>query len=348
MAPVPTKKFKAAAIQAAPYQLNTPATIEKACRLIDEASANDVKLIVFPELFVSCYPDIVPMKSGSEPDLPSTGDGRNWLDYWMDFTRSAVSAPGPEIEAIGDAACKAGSYVVMGVNERDEEFGPGTTIFNTTVLIGPDGKYIGKHRKLVPTFHEQLYHSRGDGGDLKVFETEMGALGMSICYEHLQPLMKYSYFAMGEQIHCAAWPGCPDAPFSIRHIVDTASRQYAIEGGVFVIAASQVASPEPDSDQHRHPSGWQHFGGSGIISPLGLYLAGPLYDQEGILVAEIDPSDIARAKGIVDITGINSRPDIFSLGVRLEGNPLLRPLSETPPFFEPDAPESLSGDSSAG
>jgi predicted amidohydrolase len=313
-----------AAVQAAPYQMNTRATVEKACTLIKEASASNVRLIVFPELFVPGYPNVVPMRSGDEPGIPLTTDGKSWLDYWTDFTRAAIRVPGDETDALGKAAAKAGAYVVIGVNERDEEFGPGTAVFNTLVLIGPDGRYIGRHRKLVPTFHEQLYHSRGDGGDLRVFDTDIGNLGMTICYEHLQPLMKFSYFAMGEQIHCAAWPGCPDAPLSIRHIVDTASRQYAIEGGLFVIVASQVASPDPDSADHRCASGWNYFGGSGIINPLGLYLAGPLYDEEGILVAEIDHQEIGRAKAIVDITGINSTPDVFSLEVRTTAAPLIQ------------------------
>ncbi len=325
--------------------MNTQATVEKACRLIKEASASNVKLIVFPELFVPGYPNVVPMRSGDEPSIPLTTEGKSWLDYWADFTRAAIRVPGDETDALGMAAAKAGAHVVIGVNERDEEFGPGTAVFNTLVLIGPDGKYIGRHRKLVPTFHEQLYHSRGDGGDLRVFDTDIGKLGMTICYEHLQPLMKFSYFAMGEQIHCAAWPGCPDAPLSIRHIVDTASRQYAIEGGLFVVLASQVASPDPDSARHRCASEWRYFGGSGIINPLGLYLAGPLYDEEGILVAEIDPQEIGRAKAIVDITGINSRPDVFSLSVRTAGAPIIQkvgaareprePQEETPQSPQP-------------
>ncbi len=326
--PLSNQKFNAAAIQAAPYQMNTPATIEKACRLIDEAASRNARLIVFPELFVSGYPNVVPMRSGDEEAVPVTRDGKSWLDYWTEFTRAAICVPGKETEELGKAAAKAGAYIVIGVNERDENFGPGTAVFNTLVLIGPDGKYIGKHRKLVPTFHEQLYHSRGDGSDLRVFPTDLGNVGMTICYEHLQPLMKFSYFAMGEQIHCAAWPGCPDAPVSIRHIVDTASTQYAIEGGVFVIVASQVASPDPDSHFHFCASGWKYFGGSAIINPLGLHLAGPLYGEEGTLVAEVNLQDIGRAKAIVDITGINSRPDVFSLNVQTKANPLIQKIQE--------------------
>ncbi|UCD57887.1 MAG: carbon-nitrogen hydrolase family protein [Candidatus Hydrogenedentota bacterium] len=343
---LPYEKFNVAAVQAAPYQMNTPATVDKACKLITDASASDVRLIVFPELFVPGYPNVVPMRSGDEPSIPLTSEGESWLDYWADFTRTAVQVPGPETDLLGEAAAKADAYVVVGVNERDEEFGPGTAVFNTAVLIGPDGGYIGKHRKLVPTFHEQLYHSRGDGSDLKVFDTIVGKLGMTICYEHLQPLMKYSYFAMGEQIHCAVWPGCPDAPLSIRHIVDAASRQYAIEGGVFVVVASQVGPPDPHAADHRYASGWKYFGGSGIINPLGLYLEGPLYDKEGILVAEIDPREIGRAKAIVDITGINSRPDVFSLSVRTDHAPLIRkigaeaaPPQETSPHTKPSEKE---------
>lgn len=350
---LPSEKFKAAAVQAAPYQMNTPATVEKACKLIGEASASGVRLIVFPELFVPGYPNVVPMRSGDEPEIPLTSEGESWLDYWTDFTRSAVRVPGDETDALGEAAAKAGAYVVIGVNERDEEFGPGTAVFNTLMLIGPDGKYIGKHRKLVPTFHEQLYHTRGDGSDLRVFDTDIGRLGMTICYEHLQPLMKFSYFAMREQIHCAAWPGCPDAPLSIRHIVDTASRQYAIEGGLFVVLASQVASPDPGSALHHCASGWSYFGGSGIINPLGLYLAGPLYDEEGILVAEIDPQEIGRAKAIVDITGINSRPDVFSLEVKTSRTPLIQsvldeqePHQKTSPLPGPAAKRKRAAKSS--
>lgn len=321
-------KFNVAAIQAAPYQMNTPATIEKACRLIDEASSHDVRLIVFPELFVSGYPNVVAMRTADDQSVPLARESTSWLDYWTDFTRAGLCVPGKETQELANAAARAKAYVVIGVNERDENFGPGTAVFNTLVLIGPDGRYVGKHRKLVPTFHEQLYHSRGDGSDLNVFQTEFGNLGMTICYEHLQPLMKFSYFAMGEQIHCAAWPGCPDAPISIRHIVDNASKQYAIEGGVFVIVASQVAPPDPDSRLHVCTSGWKYFGGSGIINPLGFYLAGPLYGEEGILIAEVNLQNIGRAKAIVDITGINSRPDVFSLRINTKANPLIQKIEE--------------------
>ena len=305
------KRFKAAAVQASPVlPMDKKATVEKAVDLIQEAGRNGAQLIVFPETFIPMYPNW-------SVDL---GRPTEWARNLRDLTRQAVEVPGPEIDVLGRAAERAGAYVCIGVNERVALYDG--MLYNTLVFLGPDGRLVGKHRKLLPTNREKVFWHRGDGVDIKaVFDTELGRLGGLICYEHLQPLLKYALIAQGEQIHCASWPGWPNFKNGRTnvHVIDVASRAYALEGQCFVVI-SALYVPEEYGEQRSGfgNAAWCFFGGSGIVNPAGEYLAGPLHDEEGILYAEIDLGDILLRKAAVDTTSRDTRWDLLSLKVNDE------------------------------
>jgi hypothetical protein len=158
------QKVTAAAVQATPVFLDREATVAKACRLIEEAAANGAGLVVFPETFVPTYPDWV-WRS------PPWGPGSAWFARLQD---QAVVVPSAATEALGRSAARAGTYVSIGVNERDPA---GSTLYNTQLYLGPDGSLLGKHRKLMPTGGERLVWGMGDGSTLEVFDTPFGRLG---------------------------------------------------------------------------------------------------------------------------------------------------------------------------
>jgi len=294
-------KFLAAAVQTAPVFLNKDETIGKVSILIEEASENGAELIVFPEALVPTYP-YWPKDLGTGPERKLV------LDAFTELYKNSVEIPSKDTDKLSEAARKSGAYVIIGVNERD-----GGTLYNTMLFIDKNGNIIGKHRKLMSIDSEKCIWGMGMAEDLRVFNTEFGKLGGFFCYEHHLTLAKYAMFTKGEQIHAGLWAGHG----FVKPTMDFASRQYAFEGQVFVIAASLYINEEmiPDSFPLKKRTKWDFPGGSGIISPRGEYLAGPLYDKEGILYAEIDTEIIIRAKAVIDSVGHFSRPDILSLNI---------------------------------
>jgi len=243
-----------------------------------------------------------------------------WAIYLKELTRNAVEVPGPEIERLGKAAERAGAYVCLGVNERVALYDG--MLYNTLVFLSPDGRLLGKHRKLLPSNREKLFWHRGDGVDIKaVFDTDLGRIGGLICYEHLQPLLKYALIAQGEQVHCASWLGWPRFKNGRSNVpvIDAASRAYALEGQCFVVISAMYVPEEYGRTKSGFDNaGWAFFGGSGVINPAGEYLVGPLYDEEGILYADIDLEKIVLRKAAVDTTSRDTRWDILSLKVNDE------------------------------
>ena len=300
--------FKAAAVQASPVlPMNRKATIDKACTLIEEAGKNGAQLVVFPETFVPMYPNwSIDLQNPTE-----------WAQNLFKLTKEAIEIPGQETELLGKAAKKASVYLCIGVNERVKRYDG--MLFNSLVFIGPDGGIIGKHRKLLPSNREKVFWHRGDGADVKaVYETDLGRVGGLICYEHLQPLLKYALYAQGEQVHCACWPGWSHYPppgRSNKHVIDVVTRSYALEGQCFVILSSLYVPKQVGEKAGLGNAAWVFFGGSGIINPSGEYLAGPVFDQEDILYADIDLSLIPIRKAAVDTTGRDTRWDILNLNI---------------------------------
>lgn len=301
-------KVTAAAVQATPVFLDREATVDKSCVLIKEAGTNGAGLVVFPETFIPTYPDWVwraPVWDGPSPAL----FGR--------LLENAVEIPGPATDALGKAAKQAKAYVSMGVNERDPY---GSTIYNTQVYFGPDGRIIGKHRKLMPTGAERLVWGMGDGSTLDVYETPFGRLGGLTCWENYMPLARYAMYAKGVDIWVApTWDQGDTWVATLRHI--------AKEGRVFVVGVapllrgSDVPDDVPGGELWGGEDDWMNRGYSCIVAPSGELLAGPLVEEEGILYAELDASTARASRHEFDATGHYSRPDVFRLTVDEEPKP---------------------------
>jgi len=301
------QRFKVAVVQASPVLFNREATIEKTCRLILEAAEKDVKLILFPEAFIPAYPR--GLSFGAVVGSRSSAGRRTWQRYW----ENAVDVPGPDVEIIGEAVREAGVYLAIGVIERDTQFSQGT-LYCTLLYFGPDGKLLGKHRKLKPTGSERLIWGEGDGSTLTVLKTELGKIGGLICWENYMPLARMAMYSKGVELYLAPTADARDSwQSTLRHI--------ACEGRCFVLGCNQFVTKEmyPDDlegldELDEHPDVICR-GGSAIISPFGEVLAGPLYDKQGILFADIDLAEVARGKFDFDVVGHYARPDVFQLVV---------------------------------
>ena len=314
---------KVAVIQAAPVLFDRAATVTKTTSLIRDGASQGAQLLLFPEAFIPAYPRGLSfgMVVGSRSQ-----EGRVlWQRYWD----NAVEIPGPTTEALGDAAREAGVFLAVGVIERDTQFSGGT-LYCTLLYFGPDGRIIGKHRKLKPTAAEKLIWGEGDGSTLTVLSTPLGRIGGLICWENYMPLARMAMYGKGVEIYLAptadsrdSWQATP------RHI--------ACEGRCFVLGCNQYVTKEmypPDLQGHSELAARLDplcRGGSAIISPLGEPLAGPLYDREGILYADLDLAEVVRSRVDFDVTGHYSRPDVFQLLVNEQ--PMLPVQTKAPQAY---------------
>ena len=299
------QQTKVAVVQAAPVLFDREATIEKACGLIEQAAVQGARLILFPEAFIPAYPR--GLAFGTVVGSRSPVGRRTWQRYW----ENTVEVPGPATKKLGDAAKKANVFLAIGVIERDTQRSNGT-VYCTLLYFGPDGRLLGKHQKLKPTGGERLIWGEGDGSTLTVIETEVGRIGGLICWENYMPLARMAMYNKGVEIYLAPTADARDTwQATLRHI--------ACEGRCFVLGCNQYMTKDmyPDDLKGLKELDEQPEimcrGGSAIISPLGKVLAGPLYEQEGILFADLDLAAIARSKFDFDVVGHYARPDVFQL-----------------------------------
>ena len=295
-------KVRVAVVQAAPVAFDRQCTVSKVRSLTLEASQRGAKLAVFPEAFVSAYPRGMTFGAVIGDRSP---EGRDWYRrYW----ESSVDVPGSVVDELGAIAAEAESHLVIGVIERD-----GGTLYCTVLFFGPDGAYLGKHRKLVPTASERLVWGQGDGTTMPVFATSIGKLGAAICWENYMPLYRTALYEKGVQLYLAPTADSRDGWLaSMRHI--------ALEGRCFVLSCNQFARrrdypPDYPGDFPGGPDTIVTRGGSCIVNPLGEVIAGPVYDAEAILTADIDLGDTIRGKFDLDVVGHYARPDVFQLTV---------------------------------
>ncbi|WP_434291282.1 carbon-nitrogen hydrolase family protein [Celeribacter sp. SCSIO 80788] len=293
--------FKAAVIQAGAVPFDIEASLAKAEALIAQVGAQGCRLAVFPEAYISAYPkeQSYEISVGVRTDA-----GREEFRRYAD---SAIEIPGAETERLGQAAAAAGLYLVMGVIEREAG-----TLYCTVVFFGPDGTLLGKHRKLMPTGAERLVWGFGDGSTLPTFATDIGNLGAVICWENYMPMMRMAMYGQGITLYCAPTADDRDSwQATMKHI--------ALEGRTFVFSSCQVLREKDFPDDYvfarTDPDRLMMRGGSVILDPLGNVLAGPLFDEEGILVAEIDLDAVTRGKLDFDAVGHYARPDVFELRV---------------------------------
>jgi nitrilase len=291
-APTRETTVQVAVVQAAAVPFDTEACVDKAVRLIGEAAATGAKVIVFPEAFIVGYPKglgyglVVGARDAA---------GREEFRIYLD---AAIEVPGPQTMRLGEAAAAHGSFVVMGV---------------IVLFFGPDGRLLGKHRKLMPTALERMIWGFGDGSTLTAVDSPYGRIGSVICWENYMPMLRMAMYAKNVALYCAPTADDRDTWLSsMQHV--------ALEGRCFVLTACQFLRKRDFPDNVRvslgdSPDSVLMRGGSAIVSPLGKVLAGPHFDGETILTATLDLGEIGRGKFDFDVVGHYSRPDVFQLNV---------------------------------
>lgn len=298
--------IKIAAAQIAPVFLDKEKTINKACEAIAEAGKKGANLIVFPEAFISGYPDwvwLIPNSKGAELN-----------DLYIKLVENAISVPDESTKKLCKAAKSAKINVAIGMHEKNSETS-NTSLYNSILFIDEKGMILGKHRKLIPTGGERLIWAQGDGSTLKSYSTSAGKIAGLICWENLMPLARNAIYELGTQILVTpTWDKSPNWLQTMQHI--------AREGGLFVISCciplKMSDIPEDYAFKKLYPKDreWINVGNSCIIAPSGKFLEGPLEAEEGILYADIDLQQIIAAKRMFDVVGHYARPDVFEFNLK--------------------------------
>jgi len=298
-------QVQVAIVQASPILFDKQSALDKIVCMTREAAGKGASLVVFPEVFLPGYPR--GLSFGARVGSRTTEGRRDWQRYW----ESAIDVPGTETEMLGELAKELGVYLVIGLVERDQEFSRGT-LYNSMIYLGPNGKLLGKHRKLVPTGSERLLWGQGDGSTLTVIDTPFGRIGGLICWENYMPLARTAMYAQGVDIYIAPTADARETwQATIRHI--------ACEGRCFVLSSNQYATKSSYPVDLAYHSDIENDevvlsnGGSAIVGPLGNYVVPPLYNEEGILLATLDLSEVIQSRFDFDVVGHYSRPDVFQL-----------------------------------
>ena len=290
---------KAAAVQISPVLYSRAGTVEKVVMKIRELGKQGVQFATFPETVIPYYPYFAFV----QPAFAMAKEHLRLLEQ-------SVTIPSAETRAIGEAAKEANMVVSIGVNER-----AGDTIYNTQLLFDADGTLIQRRRKIMPTYHERMVWGQGDGSGLEAAETQHGRIGGLICWEHWMPLARQAMHNAGEHIHVAVWPTAHD----LHHL---ASRHYAFEGRCFVLCVGLIMAARDLPRELQRPRGKKNSllcrGGSAIFAPDGRCLAGPVFDREAILTADLDLAEIDQEKMTLDVSGHYARPDVFEFGIRVK------------------------------
>ncbi|EDX87476.1 hydrolase, carbon-nitrogen family [Synechococcus sp. PCC 7335] len=296
-----SKTVKAAAVQLSPVLHSQSGTVEKVLKAIGEAAKEGVDLIVFPETFIPYYPYFSFV-------LPPVLMGKEHMRLYEE----AVVVPGPVTDAVGQAARVHQMVIVLGVNERDKG-----SLYNTQLVFDATGECVLKRRKLTPTYHERMVWGQGDGSGLQVCETAVGRLGTLACWEHYNPLARYSLMTGHEQIHCGQFPGSMVGDIFSEQ-TEVTMRHHALESGCFVVNSTGWLSPA-QVEQIAPTEALQKVLQGGcyttIISPEGVHLAEPIREGEGMAIASLDFSLITKRKRMMDSVGHYARPDLLQLKI---------------------------------
>jgi nitrilase len=290
--------------------LNRQKTLERGVELLEEAAGGGARLVSFPETWVPGYPEWVwRLRPGDDYTLSG--------DIHRRLLENAVDLKAGQLKPIQSAARRLKLTVSIGVHERDGEFSRGT-MYNSVVLVGPDGEVLNRHRKLMPTNPERMVWGTGDATGLRVTDTPSGRVGALICWENYMPLARFAIFAQGCEIYIApTWDEGDTWLATMRHI--------ALEGRCWVLGNGSSMRgkdiPRDFPDRSRlfpDLEAWFNPGDSVIVDPSGKVVAGPLHEKHGILYADCDPARASAAKRTLDVAGHYGRPDIFRLEVNRE------------------------------
>jgi len=298
---------KIAIVQEPPVFLNKIETLKAMVQQIDRAASKGAELIVFSEAHISGYPAWVwRLKPG--------GDWGLYEDIHARMVENAIDLSTDDLKPVYDAAARHHVTVVCGINDRDSE-GSRSTLYNSVVIIGPDGALLNRHRKLMPTNPERMVWGFGDASGLKVVDTPAGRVGSLICWENFMPLARYALYAQGIDVYIAPtydtgdnWIG------TLQHIAREACC-WVIGSGT-VLRGKDIPADFPDKSRlYPDENEWINVGGSIVIAPGGEIMAGPMKEETGILYADIDLKRVTAARRSLDIVGHYSRPDLFTLQV---------------------------------
>jgi aliphatic nitrilase len=310
----PHRTVRAAAAQIAPDLTSADGTLARVLQTLRDAAKQGVELIVFPETFVPYYPYF----SFVQPPVLQGADH-------LLLMQRAPTVPGPLTDAVAAAAREHGMVVVLGVNERDHG-----SLYNTQLVFDADGRLVLKRRKITPTYHERMVWGQGDAAGLTAVDTRVGRVGALACWEHYNPLARYALMAEHEEIHCAQFPGSLVGPIFADQMGVTI-RHHALESGCFVVNATgwlhdaQIQSVTPDEKLQGALRGGCH---TAIVSPEGKYLAEPLTEGEGLVVADLDFALIAKRKRMMDSVGHYARPELLRLAIRRDAARTTMPLPD--------------------
>lgn len=294
------KKIKAALIQSSPILFDLEATLNKVEQLARKASDQSPDLIVFPEAFIPAYPR--GLSFGTVVGSRSEEGRETWLKYFD----NCISVPSAESDRLGNIAKEVNTHLVIGVVEK----GDTGTLYCTMLYYNPKGELIGKHRKLKPTAAERIIWGEGNGQDMDVHQSSIGKMGGLICWENYMPLARTHLYSQGIELYIAPTADMRDSwQATMRHI--------ATEGRCFVLGCNQFVRKEeypvlPGEDYSNFPDIMSR-GGSVVVDPLGNVIAGPVFDEEAILTAELDMNMISKAKMDFDPVGHYARNDVFEL-----------------------------------
>lgn len=271
-----------------------------------EAAGLGAELIVFPETWIPGYPAWLDLCRDA-----ALWDHAPVKAVFARIAENSVAIPGPGLDHLGETARQASATLVIGLSERVERGAGRGTLYNSLVTIGPDGRLLNHHRKLMPTYTERLVWGAGDVEGLRAVDTPAGRVSALVCWEHWMPLARQALHESGEDVHVAVWP-------TVHDLHQVASRQYAFEGRCFVLASGALmrASSLPSELEHHPdrvsgPDQWVLGGGSAIIGPDGNYIAGPIYDEPAIVTAELDLRRASEESMTLDVTGHYHRLELF-------------------------------------
>ena len=271
-----------------------------------EAASAGAELVVFPETWIPGYPAWLDLCRDA-----ALWDHAPVKAVFARIAENSVTIPGPDLDHLSETARQAKATLVVGISERVGRGAGRGTLYNSLITIGPDGRLLNHHRKLMPTYTERLVWGAGDVEGLRAVDTPAGRVSALVCWEHWMPLARQALHESGEDVHVAVWP-------TVHDLHQVASRQYAFEGRCFVVASGALmrASALPPELEHHPdrvsgPDQWVLRGGSAIIGPDGKYIADPIYDQPAIVMAELDLRRASEESMTLDVTGHYHRPELF-------------------------------------
>ena len=298
--------IKAALVQSSPVLFDLGKTLDKTYYLLDQIKNENPQIILFPEAFIPAYP------RGLSFGSPVGSRSEAGRDLWQLYWQNSIDLKSPEFEKLSSIVKNAKCYVAIGVIEKESV---GGSLYCTMLYFNPGGKLIGKHRKLKPTAAERIVWAEGDGTTLETFKTPIGIVGGLICWENYMPLARMSMYEKGVEIYLAPTTDHRDSwQATMRHI--------ACEGRCFVLGCNQFITKDmypsnlPGIEDLKGQQEIMSRGGSVVVDPFGKIIAGPLFDEEGIVYAELNMDLIERARMDFDPIGHYNRPDVFKFKAR--------------------------------